>query len=85
MRLEVNDMKMLRWMCGHLKEVHQKQTCERLNKSATSNKEKHRENDDVVRTCQEKGRRKCVKRNGRCTSTSNVTERKTENQVERLL
>ena len=38
----------------------------------------------VVRTCEEKGKRAFDKKHGKCIGTGKETERKTENQVERL-
>ena len=39
----------------------------------------------MERTCQEKGRRARAKKNASCISTRKETERKRENQVERLV
>ena len=51
-----------------------------------TDKEDHNERAiQVVRMCQEKGRRARIKNNVRCTSTRKETARKTENQVERLV
>ena len=56
---------------------------ERISQSSTNDKEDHREK--VVRTCYEKGRRARTKENIRCTNTRKEMERKTENQVDRLV
>ena len=51
--------------------------------SSISDQEDHRENANVA--WNERGRRARTKKNVSCTSTRTETERKTENQVERLV
>ena len=64
---------------------NQKRTCGRISKSGTGDKDDHREQAKVVRTCQEKRRRVYAKKNVRCTSTRKETETKADIQVERLV
>ena len=68
----------------HDEKYNLKRTCRRISKSGTSDKEDHRENAKVGLTCPEKGRRARAKKTVRCTSSRKETERKTENQAERL-
>ena len=78
-------MRMLRWMCGVTKkdQIRNEHVCERISKSDTSDKEGRRGTDDVVRACQQKGRRSSTKKNVTCASTR--TEMKTEHQTEVLV
>ena len=67
---------------SHEERKNQKRICERISKSSTSDKEDRRESGtDILRD----GTNVPTKNNVRCTSTRKETERKTQNQVERLV
>ena len=48
--LELNEMRMLRWMCGATKK-DKSETCKMIGKSSTSDQEDQREKARVIRTC----------------------------------
>ena len=50
-RLEVNDMMMMRWMCGVTEKYKIRNECEKISKSGTNSKDNHRENTEVVWAC----------------------------------
>ena len=50
-RLEVNEMRMPRWMCGVTKKDNTRNEHGRACKSETSDKEDHRDKAKVERTC----------------------------------
>ena len=74
-RLEVNVMRMLRWMYGVTKidKIRKKHWRESEKVAPVTKKS----TEQMLRTCQEKGRRAHAKKNVRCTSTRNEMERKT--------
>ena len=55
--LEVNEMRMLRWMCGVTKKDKIINKKLRISKSGISGKEDHRETTEGVWTCEAEGRR----------------------------
>ena len=81
-RLEVNEMRMLRWMCGV---TRRDKIRNEHNKSGASVQENYRKMSEVVRPCEENEKGAHSENNARCRHTMEKKKRAAKPTVERCV